>query len=228
MNRALGHFRARRTSWGWWDEWDDTALRTQDSRPGDEPRTLTWKAAVLTTTYRAPALRIWWSDKKNNVVVCFNLEECVSCINVYILHLYFMPTVLRDVFFFPANKWQIVLNLSVNMTTDNVTERFKSMFIDHVTEGYVFHVEKVWYWNCQQLNPLHIVLNDFSKIYNDWISRYIDRLLDLTGKSLNWVINAIQQTQYSKLSADSSSSPSFSNGYQKLHSCLGNWQIVKY
>ena len=81
---------ARRTSWGWCNEWDDTALQTQDSklepwrseaehatsrsrrlptilsftsgwgrnilvsfkppRPGNEPRTLGWKAAVLTTT----------------------------------------------------------------------------------------------------------------------------------------------------------------------------------
>ena len=24
--------RARRTSWGWWDDWDDTVLQTQDSR----------------------------------------------------------------------------------------------------------------------------------------------------------------------------------------------------
>ena len=24
---------ARKTSWGWWGEWDDTALQTQDSRP---------------------------------------------------------------------------------------------------------------------------------------------------------------------------------------------------
>ena len=78
---------ARRTSWGWWDDWDDTVLQTQNSkfepwrseaehatsrsrrlptiltftrgwgrnifvsfkppRPGTEPRTLTWKAAVL-------------------------------------------------------------------------------------------------------------------------------------------------------------------------------------
>ena len=85
---------ARRTSWGWWDEWDDTVLQTQDSkfepwrseaehatfrtrrlptimsftrgwgrnsfvsfkppRPGTEPRTLTWKAAVLTTTLGPP------------------------------------------------------------------------------------------------------------------------------------------------------------------------------
>ena len=25
---------ARRTSWGWWDDWDDTVLQTQDSSPG--------------------------------------------------------------------------------------------------------------------------------------------------------------------------------------------------
>ena len=81
---------ARKTSWWWWDNWDDTVLQTQDSkfvpwrseaehatsrsrrlptiltftrgwgrnifvsfkppRPGTEPRTLAWKAAVLTTT----------------------------------------------------------------------------------------------------------------------------------------------------------------------------------
>ena len=100
MNRALGHLCAhrlnwaRRTSWGWWDDWDDTVLQTQDSkfepwrsepehatsrsrrlptiltftrgwgrnfffsfkppRPGTEPRTLAWKAAVLTTTLGPP------------------------------------------------------------------------------------------------------------------------------------------------------------------------------
>ena len=86
----------RRTSWGWWDDWDDTVLQTQDSkfepwrseaehatsrsrrlptiltftrgrgrnnfvsfkppRPGTEPRTLAWKAAVLTTTLGPPPL----------------------------------------------------------------------------------------------------------------------------------------------------------------------------
>ena len=85
---------ARRTSWGWWDDWDDTVLQTQDSkfepwrseaehatsrsrklhtiltftrgwgrnifvsfkplRPGTEPRTLAWKAMVLTTTLGPP------------------------------------------------------------------------------------------------------------------------------------------------------------------------------
>ena len=85
---------ARRTSWGWWDDWYDTVLQTQDSkfepwrseaehatsrsrrlpttltftrgwgrnifvsfkppRPGTEPRTLAWKAAVLTSTLGPP------------------------------------------------------------------------------------------------------------------------------------------------------------------------------
>ena len=88
---------ARRTSWGWWDDWDDTVLQTQDSkfepwrseaehatsrsrrlptiltftrgwgrnnfvsfkppRPGTEPRTLAWKAAVLTTTLGPPPFK---------------------------------------------------------------------------------------------------------------------------------------------------------------------------
>ena len=94
---------ARRTSWGWWDDWDDTVLQTQDSkfepwrseaehatsrsrrlptiltftrgwgrnnfvsfkppRPGTEPRTLAWKAAVLTTTLGPPPsdLKDSWS-----------------------------------------------------------------------------------------------------------------------------------------------------------------------
>ena len=87
---------ARRTSWGWWDDWDDTVLQTQDSkfepwrseaehatsrsrrlptiltftrgwgrnifvslkppRPGTEPGTLAWKAAVLTTTLGPPPI----------------------------------------------------------------------------------------------------------------------------------------------------------------------------
>ena len=95
---------ARRTSWGWWDDWDDTVLQTQDSkfepwrseaehatsrsrrlptiltftrgwgrnifvsfkppRPGSEPRTLAWKAAVLTTTLGPPppSLKQHWGS----------------------------------------------------------------------------------------------------------------------------------------------------------------------
>ena len=89
---------ARRTSWGWWDDWNVTVLQTQDSkfepwrseaenatyrsrrlptiltftlgwrrnifvsfkppRPGTEPRTLAWKAAVLTTTPGPPSATV--------------------------------------------------------------------------------------------------------------------------------------------------------------------------
>ena len=95
---------ARRASWGWWDDWDDTVLQTQDSkfepwrseaehatsrsrrlpiiltftrgwgrnifvsfkppRPGTEPRTLAWKAAVLTTTLGPPPGRRCSEQKK--------------------------------------------------------------------------------------------------------------------------------------------------------------------
>ena len=101
---------ARRTSWGWWDDWDDTVLQTQESkfepwrseaehatsrsrrpptiltftrgwgrnifvsfkppRPGTEPRTLAWKAAVLTTTLGPPPCRfiVWYqvSDRSSD------------------------------------------------------------------------------------------------------------------------------------------------------------------
>ena len=93
---------ARRTSWGWWDDWDDTVLQTQDSKfepwrsetehatsrsrklptiltftrgwgrnifvsfkppsPGTEPRTLAWKAAVLTTTLGPPPITFRYKD----------------------------------------------------------------------------------------------------------------------------------------------------------------------
>ena len=117
---------ARRTSWGWWDDWDDTVLQTQDSkfepwrseaehatsrsrrlptiltftrgwgrnifcfcfkspRPGTEPRTLAWKAAVLTTTLGPPPLLMTnvhdcWvitrakSGKK--LLNCWKLQTC--------------------------------------------------------------------------------------------------------------------------------------------------------
>ena len=103
---------ARRTSWGWWDEWDDSFLQTQYSkfepwrseaehatsrsrrlptiltftrgwgrniflslkppRPGTEPRTLAWKAAVLTTTPGPPPSR----ERSCNVdIVCPDVPE---------------------------------------------------------------------------------------------------------------------------------------------------------
>ena len=96
----------RRTSWGWWDEWNATVLQTQDSklepwrskgrarylsvteaphntefhtwmgkkhvvsfkppRPWIEPRTLAWKAAVLTTTIGPPPSN-WITRRKRGL-----------------------------------------------------------------------------------------------------------------------------------------------------------------
>ena len=41
---------ARRTSWGWWDDWDDTVLQTQDSK--FEP----WRSEVENATSRSRRL----------------------------------------------------------------------------------------------------------------------------------------------------------------------------
>ena len=111
---------ARRTSWGWWDDWDDTVLQTQDSKfepwrseaehatsrsrrlptiltftrgwgrnifvsfkppsPGTEPRTLAWKAAVLTTTLGPPPTS--WRTNRNIISVkqtCLNVPKVPRC-----------------------------------------------------------------------------------------------------------------------------------------------------
>ena len=111
---------ARRTSWGWWDDWDDTVLQTQDSkfepwrseaehatsrsrrlptiltftrgwgrnnfvsfkppRPGTEPRTLAWKAAVLTTTLGPPPLHV------GDILVSLVLSIIISRTNRILAH----------------------------------------------------------------------------------------------------------------------------------------------
>ena len=117
---------ARRTSWGWWDDWDDTVLQTQDSkfepwrsesehatsrsrrlptiltftrgwgrnifvsfkppRPGTEPRTLAWKAAVLTTTLGPPPYYCWIDPLSTKfklsalVHACFHISGRTFCL----------------------------------------------------------------------------------------------------------------------------------------------------
>ena len=111
---------ARRTSWGWWEDWDDTVLQTQDSkfepwrsedehatsrsrrlptiltftrwrrrnifvsfkppRPGTEPRTLAWKAAVLTTTLGPPPQSGWRTSTIIFIYLTFTTLE-YFCIN---------------------------------------------------------------------------------------------------------------------------------------------------
>ena len=109
---------ARRTSWGWWDDWYDTVLQTQDSkfepwrseaehapsrsrrlptiltftrgwgrnnfvsfkppRPGTDPRTLAWKAAVLTTTLGPPP-QLGSMNCRGN---CSEIRESLSTVTV--------------------------------------------------------------------------------------------------------------------------------------------------
>ena len=109
---------ARRTSWGWWDDWDDTVLQTQDSkfepwrseaehatsrsrrlptiltftrgwgrnnfvsfkppRPGTEPRTLAWKAAVLTTTLGPPPGTTRDVDKRSQLALKYTNCPCAK------------------------------------------------------------------------------------------------------------------------------------------------------
>ena len=58
MKPLLCTYRARRTSWGWWDEWDDTALQTEHStfwRPEAEHATSRSRRlpTILSKVYRA-------------------------------------------------------------------------------------------------------------------------------------------------------------------------------
>ena len=125
MNRCTYRLNwARRTSWGWWDDWDDTVLQTQDSKfepwrseaehansrsrrlpviltftrgwgrnifvsfkppsPGTEPRTLAWKAAVLTITLGPPPLLI---DNMLETVYTVPATQGLNCIFVCIAYI---------------------------------------------------------------------------------------------------------------------------------------------
>ena len=117
---------ARRTSWGWWDDWDDTVLQTQDSkfepwrseaehatsrsrrlptiltftrgwgrnnfvpfkppRPGTEPRTLAWKAAVLTTTLGPPPFSL---HLNTNVYIYVRFWRLMSILALTVLVSFF-------------------------------------------------------------------------------------------------------------------------------------------
>ena len=58
---------ARRTSWGWWDDWDDTVLQTQDSK--FEP----WRSEVEHATFRSRRLIYWLSlvDGEETFLISF-------------------------------------------------------------------------------------------------------------------------------------------------------------
>ena len=127
---------ARRTSWGWWDDWDDTVLQTQDSkfepwrseaehatsrsqrlptiltftrgwgrnifvslkppRPGTEPRTLAWKATVLTTTLGPPPKRLiglqFFNTRHRKIWILYNYGILKSlCSSVHETNVVLIP-----------------------------------------------------------------------------------------------------------------------------------------
>ena len=65
---------ARRTSWGWWDDWDDTALQTQDSK--FEP----WRSEAEHATSRSrrlPTILTFTRGWGRNIFVSFKLPRAI-------------------------------------------------------------------------------------------------------------------------------------------------------
>ena len=63
---------ARRTSWGWWDEWDDTVLRTRDSK--FEP----WRSEAEHATSRSqrlPTILTFTRGWGRNIFCFFNCRD---------------------------------------------------------------------------------------------------------------------------------------------------------
>ena len=117
---------ARRTSWGWWDDWEDTVLQTQDSKfghggspqywlshvdgeetffvsfkppgPGTEPRTLAWKAAVLTTTLGPPPSydAMFYTCKSCHIRVIM-VPWSSENLGTWSVPIYIMPTWSRNI-----------------------------------------------------------------------------------------------------------------------------------
>ena len=137
---------ARRTSWGWWDDWDDTVLQTQNSkfepwrseaehatsrsrrlptiltftrgwgrnnfvsfkppRPGTVPRTLAWRAAVLTTTLEPPPTGRRLHTTIQNVTQKNMLLSQAACQKIKNIS----PTLLRCW----CNVWDVGLTLNLS------------------------------------------------------------------------------------------------------------------
>ena len=160
---------ARRTSWGWWDDWDDTVLQTQDSkfepwrseaehatsrsrrlptiltftrgwgrnnfvsfkppRPGTEPRTLAWKAAVLTTTLGPPPK--WRRDHYGRLYGDYIMDDSFRW-------LYHIP--VQDLLMIRVDiTGHVDMRRTVNIISDNIT---------HIIIFLAFwRLDKIYYYN---------------------------------------------------------------------------------
>ena len=71
---------ARRTSWGWWGDWDDTVLQTQDSK--FEP----WRSEAEHATSRSrrlPTILTNWQTKVSSNISCLGGEGVGSHLSVF-------------------------------------------------------------------------------------------------------------------------------------------------
>ena len=185
---------ARRTSWGWWDDWDDTVLQTQDSkfepwrseaehatsrsrrlptiltftrgwgrnniasfkppRPGTEPRTLAWKAAVLTTTLGPPpystlgwrscskghsVLALNWSEKHVNNPPCLTISHL--CHHMYII--YFSSTDCNVLTYYKKLKRPLRLKNDINhsfITTCSTTTPKRYLQMEILSHNFLFYL----------------------------------------------------------------------------------------
>ena len=186
---------ARRTSWGWWDDWDDTVLQTQDSkfepwrseaehatsrsrrlptiltftrgwgrnifvsfkppRPGTEPRTLAWKAAVLTTTLGPPPYYVRhrfvcpiMSDKPENILIDFNRNAIVQILFyrttiLAILYKHIKITIrfslCQTCYQFIVSAWTVILNLTT-------LRRIPKSWICFNSVGNDNYILNAWTW----------------------------------------------------------------------------------
>ena len=70
----------RRTSWGWWDEWEDIALQTQNSNPGGLIPTLYkcyTNSLCLLVSYHPRVKVSIVGSLRDREVACVNFESCV-------------------------------------------------------------------------------------------------------------------------------------------------------
>ena len=85
---------ARRTSWGWWDDWDDTVLQTQDSK--FEP----WRSEAEHATSRSRRLPAVWLHHETHIGVTSQHHTQCSVVSLWDVGLHRYQPILCSGFHF--------------------------------------------------------------------------------------------------------------------------------
>ena len=93
---------ARRTSWGWWDDWDDTVLQTQDSK--FEP----WRSEAEHATSRSrrlPTILMLWKL----MPIIITTLQCQKAVTAYFSseHLLSLALQMRNIQSWPGKRLRI-------------------------------------------------------------------------------------------------------------------------